>query len=117
MSLALIGCQPRTLDPSKAIPSSNSASFKRVAGIVVCCQIPGKSMNLRSTNLTSFFCASSRTSFAFIWTGSCSNRVLAALPGADAHGLFDGRNEDLSVPDPPRLCALLDRVEDVVHER
>src|SRR4029078_11557085 len=66
MSDALIGCQPRIEDPSKPKPSSKQDSVSRWAGTVVCCQIPGKSMNFRSTNFTSFFLANSTTSLGFI---------------------------------------------------
>src|SRR6185503_6777859 len=72
MSEALIGCQPRIEDPSNPKPSSKHASLNRLAGTVVCCQMPGKSMNFRSTNLTSFFLANSTTSLGFI-------RLLLAL--------------------------------------
>src|SRR4051812_10946292 len=111
MSDALIGCQPRIDEPSKPMPSSNSASSRRHAGIVVCCHTPGKSMNLRSTNLTSCFFASSMASLGVI-----SDCFLSTFAGADAHRLFDGRNEDLAVADASRLGALLHGIEDVVHE-
>src|SRR5215212_9182061 len=119
MSDALIGCQPRTEDPSNWIPSSNSASSRRATGNVVCCHTPGKSMNLRSTNLTSFFCANSMASFGFMASFpslphvASSDRFLAALAGPDSNRFFDRADKDLSVADPSGLRALLDRVEDV----
>src|SRR5580658_2988639 len=67
MSDALIGCQPRIDEPSNARPSSNRPASRRVAGIVVCCHTPGKSMNFRSTYLTLCFCASSMASLAVMF--------------------------------------------------
>ena len=52
MSLSLIACQPRTLEPSKPRPSSKTSSVSLSTGMVKCCQIPGKSMNRKSTALT-----------------------------------------------------------------
>src|SRR5262245_33448211 len=49
MSDALIGCQPRIEEPSKPRPSSKSASSYSLIGIVKCCQVPSRSMNLKST--------------------------------------------------------------------
>src|ERR1700748_820487 len=42
------------------------------------------------------------------------DRFLGALPGPDAHGLFDRADEDLSVTDATRLGALLDGVDDLL---
>src|SRR5438874_1307961 len=49
MSLAWIGCQPRIDEPSNPRPSSNTASSISLGGTVKCCQIPKKSLNLKST--------------------------------------------------------------------
>src|SRR5688572_1613424 len=135
MSDALMGCQPRTEEPSKPMPSSKSASSSRETGRVVCCHVPGRSQNLRSTNCTSCFFASSITSlgftlppsgpnrpptFVYSTTGTSpvgSDRVLAALTGADADGVFDGRDEDLPVADLAGTSRLLDRVDRALHER
>jgi hypothetical protein len=62
MSDALIGCQPRIDEPSRPKPSSNESSLSCWIVTVVCCQMPGRSMNFRSTNLTPFFSANLRTS-------------------------------------------------------
>ena len=62
MSEALIGCQPRIELPSKKKPSLNVPSSSLPIGIVVCCQMPGRSMNLKSTILAPFFSANFRTS-------------------------------------------------------
>ncbi len=42
-----------TLEPSNSMPSSNVSSLRASAGIEKCCQTPGKSMNRRSTVVTS----------------------------------------------------------------
>ncbi len=52
-SASLIARQPTTLEPSKPMPSSNVSSVSASAGIEKCCQTPGKSMNRRSTVVTS----------------------------------------------------------------
>src|SRR5262249_8163495 len=44
------------------------------------------------------------------------DRCFSSFTRADAHGLFDGTDEDLPVPNSSRLCALFDGVEHVVHE-
>src|SRR5271154_4759270 len=121
MSEALIGCQPRIDEPSNARPSSNRPSFRRAAGMVVCCQIPGKSTNLRSTYLTSCFFARSNTSFGVMFppqtvptyqSGALRSRnsaeirsdgFLAALAGADSYYLLDGDDEDFAIADAPGL--------------
>ena len=62
MSEAWIGCQPRMDEPSMPKPSSNESSLSCWMVTVVCCQIPGRSMNLRSTNFAPCFSANLRTS-------------------------------------------------------
>ena len=52
-SASLIARQPTTLEPSNPMPSSNVSSVRASAGIEKCCQTPGKSMNRRSTVVTS----------------------------------------------------------------
>ncbi len=69
MSLALIGCHPRTDEPSKPIPLSNISSSRRATGTVVCCQMPGRSMNLKSTYLHALSLANWMTSFGFMRAG------------------------------------------------
>src|SRR5438067_9670784 len=63
MSDSLMACQPRMLEPSKPRPSSKTDSSRASAGMVKCCQRPGKSMNRRSTARTSFSRMSASTSF------------------------------------------------------
>src|SRR4029077_3137127 len=87
-------------------------------GIVVCCQIPSRSMNLKSTIFAPCFSASFRTSAGVMdvpllrccggWlleTTSCGagalERVFAFFAGPDADGFLDGRDEDFSVADAP----------------
>src|SRR5438270_10141866 len=64
MSEALIGCQPRIDEPSRPKPSSNESSLSCGMVTVVCCQMPGRSMNFRSTNFAPCFSANLRTSLA-----------------------------------------------------
>src|SRR6266550_4411312 len=66
MSEALIGCQPRIDEPSRPKPSSNDSSLSCEMVTVVCCQMPGRSMNFRSTSLAPFFSAYLRTSLGDI---------------------------------------------------
>ena len=68
ISLALIGCQPRMLDPSKPNPSSKASIVSSSTGTEKCCHIPGKSMNFRSTISTFFSLTSFKTSEGFIFT-------------------------------------------------
>src|SRR5437660_9216262 len=53
MSEALITFQPRMLEPSKPRPSVKMASLYSVSVVVKCCQVPGRSVNLKSTRFTS----------------------------------------------------------------
>src|SRR6476620_4438218 len=54
MSLALMARQPRMLEPSKPRPSVKMSSLYSVSVVVKCCQEPGRSVNLKSTSLTSW---------------------------------------------------------------
>src|SRR5829696_9828530 len=49
MSDSEIPCQPRIEEPSKPSPSSNEVSSKAEIGRVMCCQVPSRSQNFRST--------------------------------------------------------------------
>src|SRR5436309_15672484 len=53
LSEALITFQPRMLEPSKARPSGKMPSLYSASVVVKCCQEPGSSVNLESTNFTS----------------------------------------------------------------
>jgi hypothetical protein len=68
MSLSLIACQPRMLEPSNPRPSAKVSSSSLVTGIVKCCQAPRKSVNRRSTALTSFSRHIASTSRGFMRT-------------------------------------------------
>src|SRR3954454_1814544 len=57
MSDALMGCQPRIELPSKKKPSLKDSACNLPIGMVVCCQIPSRSTNLKSTILAPFFSA------------------------------------------------------------
>src|SRR5204862_4443684 len=54
MSDALITFQPRMLDPSKPSPSVKMSSLYSLSVVVKCCQVPGRSVNLKSTSFTSW---------------------------------------------------------------
>src|SRR4051812_15724053 len=83
---------------------------------VVCCQMPGRSMNFRSTSLAPCFSAYLRTSLGVI-SILLSNGVVAFFSGADADHLVDGRHEDLAVADLTGARRLADGVEHLVHQR
>src|SRR5204862_7897678 len=53
MSEALITFHPRMLEPSKPRPSVKMSSLYSVSVVVKCCQVPGRSVNLKSTSFTS----------------------------------------------------------------
>src|SRR5437879_432994 len=52
MSEALITFQPRMLEPSNPSPSAKMSSLYSVSVVVKCCQVPGRSVNLKSTSFT-----------------------------------------------------------------
>src|SRR3989338_961332 len=66
MSLACIGCHPLIDEPSKPNPSSKELSSNCGVGKDVCCHIPGKSINFKSSIFALFFFANSKTSFGVI---------------------------------------------------
>ena len=51
MSDSEMPCQPRIEEPSKPSPSSNADSSNAEIGSVMCCHVPSRSQNLRSTIL------------------------------------------------------------------
>src|SRR6516162_152243 len=83
MSDSLIACQPRMLDPSKPRPSSKTCSSRASAGMVKCCHRPGKSMNRKSTALTSLERMSARTSLGFTADDLLVATHLAAAPAGE----------------------------------
>src|SRR5437764_11481033 len=54
MSDALMTFHPRMLEPSKPSPSVKISSLYSVSVVVKCCQVPGRSVNLKSTSFTSW---------------------------------------------------------------
>src|SRR5439155_8067081 len=52
MSEALITFQPRMLEPSNPSPSAKMSSLYSLSVVVKCCQVPGRSVNLKSTSFT-----------------------------------------------------------------
>src|SRR5205809_2076268 len=52
MSEALMTLQPRMLEPSKPRPSVKISSSYSVRVVVKCCQVPSKSVNLKSISFT-----------------------------------------------------------------
>jgi hypothetical protein len=52
MSLALIARHPRMLEPSNPSPSVKISSLYSVSVVVKCCQLPGRSVNLKSMSFT-----------------------------------------------------------------
>src|SRR5213595_2972406 len=54
MSDALMTFHPRMLEPSKPSPSVKISSLYSVRVVVKCCQVPGRSVNLKSTSFTSW---------------------------------------------------------------
>ena len=70
MSDSEIPCQPRIEEPSKPRPSSNAASSSARSGSVMCCHVPSRSQNFRSTIETRVSLAHSSASRA---SGSVSS--------------------------------------------
>ena len=64
MSDSEIPCQPRIEEPSKPSPSVNACSSSARIGSVMCCQVPSRSQNLRSTIATAVSRAQSSASEA-----------------------------------------------------
>ena len=51
MSLSLMACHPRMLEPSKPSPSSKMSGVTSLIGIEKCCQVPGKVLELEVHDL------------------------------------------------------------------
>src|SRR5436305_4754706 len=62
MSDSWISWNPRIDEPSKPSPASKSSASRARSGRLMCCQVPGRSTNLRSTISTPRSVANSRTS-------------------------------------------------------
>src|SRR5438552_3478961 len=141
MSLAWMGCQPRIEEPSNPSPSSNTASSISLGGTVKCCQIPRKSLNLKSIAtafwsfmnlITSFgvmpslllavivvvglfreFFGGTFLRVALPFVGLALDGIRPSFTGADAHYILDGHHEDLAVANAARLCRLGDCLHDL----
>src|SRR3989304_818910 len=85
----------------------------------MCCQMPGRSMNLQSIILAPCFSAYLTTSLGVMCAAllfPCLDGVLALFAGADADHLVDGRHEDLAVADAAGLGGLGDGRKGPVDE-
>src|SRR5438093_9239917 len=69
-------CQPRMLEPSNPRPSSKTLSSSLPTGIVKCCEVPRRSVNRRSTALTSFSRHRARTSRGVMGMPEVRGRML-----------------------------------------
>src|SRR5258706_4310817 len=119
MSLLSIAFQPRIDEPSKPRPSVKVPSSNSWSGWVLCCHCPTKSTNFRSTSFTPSLLAKARTSLGerslCMFTSlafCCSDRVFAAIAGADAHRLDHRQYENLPVADAARVRGGLYRGDD-----
>ena len=65
MSDSEISWKPRIEEPSKPSPSTKSSSSREWIDRPRCCQVPGRSVNLKSTMRTPCSWASARTSRAW----------------------------------------------------
>src|SRR5690349_13231824 len=101
--------------------------------MVVCCQMPSRSMNLKSTIFAPVFSASFRTSAGVMAMDvpllrccvvgllepelfdcdAALERVFGAFAGADADRFLDRRDEDFSVADAPGAGDRGNRFDDV----
>ena len=73
MSLSWIFWKPRIDEPSNPIPSSKRASFSSPTGTLKCCQVPGRSVNRRSTILMPASLAFLMTSFGVLPAAALSS--------------------------------------------
>ena len=83
ISLASMVCQHRILEPSNITPSSRVLSLTTPIGTCKCCQVPSKSMNLKSTNSMSFFLIESRISLGVVISNIplCKRGISARIKG------------------------------------
>src|SRR5215831_16491740 len=88
ISLSLISWNPRILDPSKPMPSAKRLSSRTRTGELKCCQVPGTSVNLKSTIRTPFSWANRITSSGVIVMRrslfvSCTNYFAVTFNSSD----------------------------------
>ena len=82
MSDSWISWKPRIDEPSKPRPDSKSPASKAPIGNVMCCQVPGRSTNFRSTISTPRSAAKSSTSAGLVAPAAiavCSLSVVATV--------------------------------------
>src|SRR3954467_14553036 len=100
--------------------------------MVVCCQMPSRAMNLKSTILAPFFSASFSASAGVMDVPllrcfvvgllesevDCASleRVLGAFAGPDADRFLDGGNEDFPVADAASAGDRRNRFDDVADD-
>src|SRR5579859_2165439 len=127
MSDSLIAFQPSIEEPSNMKPSVSSSSPTTPATIDRCCHLPLGSVKRRSTHTISWFLIILRMSEALfamkgvpfplrVWSDGL-DCVRPALAGADAHGGFDRKHEDLAVADAAGLRGVLDRLDHALGKR
>jgi len=63
ISLSLIACQPRMLEPSKPRPSSKTSSTSLPTGMVKCCHKAGKSIESEIDRFDFLFAAEGQNFF------------------------------------------------------
>src|SRR5262252_11147017 len=133
ISLALIACQPRILEPSKPCPSANSPSLSSPIGTLRCCHRPGKSINRRSRILAPLFLANAITSVGVMLSfllylihalrmrrspqwALASDGLFTALSCTNADDLLHGGNEDLPISNAASLGCSHNRFNDHVFQ-
>src|SRR5215831_1486395 len=118
MSDALIGCQPRIDDPSKPNPSSKIASSYSLIGIVKCCQVPSRSINLRSTASACCSRAKRTASLGVIAYTPPSLKyenlycVVTPFTCTNAYHLFHWSDKNFAVTDPTGPSSFFNRLYD-----
>src|SRR5437763_11998432 len=143
MSDALMTFHPRMLEPSKPSPSVKISSLYSVSVVVKCCQEPGRSVNLKSTSLTSWSLIILVTSEAVLSLAMgvgyrvkklkrCRGRSLLASTlqpfiastidcffsgffRANPHGVLDREHKNFSVADLARLGRADHHADRFVH--
>src|SRR5215467_2144526 len=130
MSLSLIAFQPAIEEPSNMTPPERKSSLIVRIWCARCCHLPRGSVKRKSTYLHSCsLIISSTLSVSAIFPfpvvagfqqgrspaarryRASSDRVRAALAGADADRFLDVRNKDLAVADAAGMRGLLDRLD------
>src|SRR3990170_6632520 len=128
MSDSWIFWNPRMLEPSKPMPSSqmevwmSSSSVSSRGGMEKCCQRPGRSLNFRSTIWIPFSLMNVATSSGVTAVLLCRDPWLldghlAALARAHADGILHRDDEDLAVADVAGAGGLRDDVDGLVAVR